>query len=98
MESPTHLSMGRSRYVGFFTQTVGDRLMYVALKMVPTMFTDSEAVFLGFSRACASAGRVGCKLLTLLHKDATGEEVKRFIEDSCDVSVKFCSGPSFPHL
>ena len=47
---------------------------------------DVEDAFLGFSNACASAGRVGCKLLTLTHDGATGKEVKRFIEDSHDVS------------
>jgi hypothetical protein len=51
-----------------------------------TLLTDAEDVFLGFSNACASAGEEDCKLITLLHKDATGEEVKRFIEDSHDVS------------
>jgi len=50
-----------------------------------TMLTDAEAAFLGFSNSCATAGRAGCKLLTLLHEGATGEEVKRFIEDSHDV-------------
>ena len=54
--------------------------------MTYTRLTDTEAVFLGFSNACASAGEEGCKLLTLLHEGATGEEVKRFIEDSRDVS------------
>ena len=43
-------------------------------------------MFLGFGNTCASAGRVGCKILTLMHNGATGEEVKRFIEDSHDVS------------
>jgi hypothetical protein len=50
------------------------------------LLADAEAVFLGFSNACASAGKDGCKLITLLHKDATGEEIKRLIEDSHDVS------------
>ena len=54
-------------------------------KLVYTLFTDIEATFLGFSEACASAGKDGCKLLTLLHEDATGKEVKRFIEDAHDV-------------
>lgn len=49
------------------------------------MLTDVETAFLGFGNACASAGRDGCKLLTLLPEGATGEEVKRFIEDSHDV-------------
>ena len=49
------------------------------------MLTDAEAAFLGFGNACASTGRDGCKLLTLLHEDATGKEVKRLIEDSHDV-------------
>ena len=50
-----------------------------------TLITDAEAAFLGFSNSCAGAGRDGCKLLTLLHDGATGEEVKHFIEDSYDV-------------
>ena len=50
-----------------------------------TLLTDAEAAFLGFSSACVSAGLDGCKLLTLLHMGATGEEVKRLIEDSHDV-------------
>ena len=54
-------------------------------KLMHTALTDIEAVFLGFGSACASAGRIGCKLLKLLHEDATGEEVKHFIEDSYDV-------------
>jgi len=41
-------------------------------------------VFLGFSDACASTG--SCRLLKLLHNGATGEEVKRLIEDAHDVS------------
>ena len=56
-----------------------------------TLLTDTEVVFLGFSDACASAGEEGCKLLTLLHEGATGEEVKRFIEDSRDVSNQLAS-------
>ena len=50
-----------------------------------TLLTDAEAAFLGFSNSCTTAGRNGCKLLTLLHEGATGEGVKRFIEDSYDV-------------
>ena len=53
--------------------------------MMYTLLTDTEATFLGFSNACASAGEGDCKLLTLLHKNATGEEIKRFVEDSHDV-------------
>lgn len=85
MESLTHLSGGRSKYVRFFAYTIGDRLTRNLSKLIHTLLTDAEAVFLGFSNACVSAGRVDCKLLTLLHKHATGEEVKRFIEDSHDV-------------
>jgi len=69
----------------FLHHTVGDRLTDNVPKLMYSLLTDVEAVFLGFSNTCASAGRDGCKLLTLLHKDATGEEVKRFIEDSHDV-------------
>ena len=86
MESLTHPSGGRSKYVDFSVHTVGDRLTHNVSKLVYTVLTDTEAVFLGFGNACASAGRAGCKLLTLLHKGATGEEVKRLIEDSHDVS------------
>ena len=50
-----------------------------------TLLKDVEAVFLGFGDACVSAGKEDCKLLNLLHNDATGEEVKRLIEDSHDV-------------
>ena len=50
-----------------------------------TLLTDTEATFFGFGNSCAKAGRGGCKLLTLLHKGATGKEVKRLIEDSYDV-------------
>ena len=53
-----------------------------------TLLTDAEAAFLGFSNSCASAGRDGCKLLNLLHKGATGAEVKRLIEDSHDVGYR----------
>jgi len=49
------------------------------------MLADVESAFLGFSNSCALARRDGCKLLTLLHEGATGEEVKLFIEDSHDV-------------
>jgi len=55
---------------------------------VYTLLKDAEATFLGFSNSCASAGENRCKLLTLLHKDATGEEVKRLIEDSHDLALK----------
>ena len=84
-ESPTHLSGERSKYVASFVHTVGDRLTRDVSKLMYTLLTDAEAVFLGFGNACASVGRAGCKLLTLLHKGATGEEVKRLIEDSHDV-------------
>ena len=57
---------------------------------------DAETVFLGFGNACASAGRAGCKLLKLLHDDATGEEVKRLIEDSHDVGTQLGSCFSYP--
>jgi len=56
-----------------------------------TLLTDVEAAFLGFSNSCVSAGRDRCKLLTLLHEGATGEEVKRFIEDSHDVGDQPCA-------
>ena len=50
-----------------------------------TLLKDAEASFLGFSNACTAAGEEGCKLITLLHKGATGAQVKRLIEDSHDV-------------
>jgi hypothetical protein len=50
-----------------------------------TLLTDAEATFSGFSEVCASAGEDGCKILALLDKGATGEEVKRLIEDAHDV-------------
>ena len=84
-ESLTHLSGERWKYVGSFAHTIGDYLTRNVSKLIHDMLTDIEAVFLGFCNACASAGRAGCKLLTLLHKGATGEEVKRLIEDSHDV-------------
>ena len=58
------------------------------IKLVHTLLTDTEATFLGFSSSCATAGRDYCKLLTLLHEGATGEDVKLFIEDSYDVGDK----------
>lgn len=61
-----------------------------------TLITDAEAVFLGFSNVCASAGKDGCKLVTLLHSDPTGEEVKRLIEDSHDVGNRLGSGRATP--
>ena len=63
-----------------------------------TLLTDTEAAFLGFSNSCASAGRSGCKILTLLHEGATGEEVKRFIEDSHDVGNQPSTCLSFAYL
>ena len=69
----------------FLAHTVEYGLTYEISKLMYTLLTDTEAAFLGFSNFCASAGRDGCKLLVLLHEDATGEEVKRFIEDSYDV-------------
>lgn len=93
-ESLTHLSGGRSKYVGSFAHIVGDRLTHNLPKLMHTMLTDIETVFLGFGDACASAGRAGCKLLTLLHKGATGEDVKHLIEDSHDVGNQ--PGPSLP--
>ena len=58
----------------------------VVQKLLHTLLTDTENVFLGFANACVSAGRVGCKLLTLMRDGVTGKEVKRFIEDSHDVN------------
>ncbi|KAF9645676.1 alpha/beta-hydrolase [Thelephora ganbajun] len=67
---------------------VADPSVWGKVELMYSLLTDTEAVFLGFSNACASAGRDGCRLLTLLHKDATGEEVKRFIEDSHDLALE----------
>lgn len=68
-----------------FTWTIGDHLTQDISKLMHTLLKDAEAAFLGFSNACASAGKDDCKLVTLLHPHATGEEVKRLIEDSHDV-------------
>jgi hypothetical protein len=94
--SLTHLSGERLKCVGSFAHTVGDHLTRNVSKLMHTLLTDAEAVFLGFGNACASAGRTGCKLLTLLHKGATGEDVKRLIEDSHDVGEQ--SGGGLPFL
>ena len=83
--SVTRSSGGRSKYVDVTIHLLGDGLTRDVSKLMYEMLTDAEAAFLGFGNACASAGRDGCKLLTLLHEDATGEEVKRLIEDSHDV-------------
>lgn len=82
----------------FFPYITGDRLTRNASKLMHSMLTDVETVFLGFSNTCASAGRAGCKLLALLHQGATGEEVKRLIEDSHDVGNQLASVRSFPTL
>ena len=97
-ESLTRLSGERSKYVGSFARPARDRLVLNISKLMYTTLTDTEAVFLGFGNACASAGRAGCKLLKLLHEDATGEEVKRFIEDSYDVGNQLGASFSFPDL
>jgi len=76
---------GKVEVRGFLHHTIRDRLTRNVSKLMHNLLMDVEAVFLGFSNTCASAGRDGCKLLTLLHKDATGEDVKRLIEDSHDV-------------
>jgi len=98
MESLTHLFGERSKYVGSFAHIVGDRLTHNLSKLMHTLLTDVEAVFLGFGNACASAGRAGCKLLTLLHKGTTGEDVKHLIEDSHDVGNQPGSSLPFPDL
>ena len=67
------------------------------IELVHTLLTDVEAAFLGFSDSCASAGRDSCKLLTLLHEGAAGEEVKRFIEDSYDVGNQHGTYGSFSY-
>ena len=89
---------GRSKYVDVTIHPIGNGLTRDVSKLMYSMLTDAEAAFLGFGNACASAGRDGCKLLTLLHKDATGKEVKRLIEDSHDVSSQSGSHSSFTHL
>ena len=96
--SLTHLSGERSKYVGSFAYIVGGRLTRNLSKLMYTHLTDAEVVFLGFGNACASAGRANCKLLTLLHKGATGEEVKRLIEDSHDVGNQPGASLPFPDL
>lgn len=63
-----------------------------------TLLMDTEATFLGFSNVCASAGEDGCKIIHLLHKDATGKEIKRFIEDSRDVGDRPGFSPSSSYL
>lgn len=97
-ESPTHPSGGRLKSVVFFVYAIRNDLTRGALKLEYNRLTDAEAAFLGFSNACASAGRDGCKLLTLLRKNATGKEVKRFIEDSHDVGNQPGSCSSFTYL
>lgn len=57
-------------------------------KMMHTLLKDSEAAFLGFSKNCAATGKNGCKLISLLHDNATGEEIKRLIEDAHDVGPR----------
>ncbi|KAF9782870.1 hypothetical protein BJ322DRAFT_180338 [Thelephora terrestris] len=84
------------QFVNMFPDRVGrviidgvvDPTKWGKVELMYTLLTDAEDVFLGFSNACASAGEEDCKLITLLHKDATGEEVKRFIEDSHDLALK----------
>ena len=88
-ESSIPPSGGRLEYVYQFPQAIEDCLTYDIPKVMHTLLTDAEAVFLGFSNACVSAGNDGCKLVTLLHEDATGQEVKRLIEDSHDVGNRF---------
>jgi hypothetical protein len=98
MESLTHLPGERSKYVGSFTHTIEGCLTCVVSKLVHTLLMDTEAVFSGFSNAYASAGRTRCKLLTLLHKGVTGEEVRRLIKDSHDVGNQPWASLSFPDL
>jgi len=83
-------------FINMFPDRVGrviidgvvDPFVWGKVELMHTLLTDAEAAFLGFGNACASAGLGGCKLLTLLHMGATGEEVKRFIEDSHDLALK----------
>jgi len=83
-------------FINMFPDRVGrviidgvvDPFVWGKVELMHTLLTDAEAAFLGFGNACASAGLGGCKLLTLLHMGATGEEVKRFIEDSYDLALK----------
>ena len=89
---------GKVKVRWFFAHPIGDRLTCGVSKLMHTLLTDVEPAFLGFGNACASAGRDGCKLLTLLHEDATGEEVKRLIEDSHDVSGQPGVRFTFTHL
>jgi hypothetical protein len=93
--SSTHPSGGRSKYVYSFVWRVEDHLIQDISKMMHTLLKDVEAVFLGFSNVCASAGKDGCKLVTLLRIGATGEEIKRLIEEAHDVSntLRFCYAP-----
>lgn len=83
-------------FINMFPDRVGrviidgvvDPSVWGKVELMHTLLADTEAVFLGFSNGCAAAGKNGCKLVTLLHEGATGEEIKRFIEDAHDLALK----------
>lgn len=83
-------------FINMFPDRVGrviidgvvDPSVWGKVELMHTLLTSTDAAFLGFSNACVSAGEVECKFLTLMHKHATGEEVKRFIEDAHDLALK----------
>ena len=60
--------------------------------------TDAEKTYSGLTDGCAKAGRAGCKLIEFTGDNATGDDVKTFvnyIHDVSDLPPGLCDKPDF---
>ena len=48
---------------------------------------DTEKTYSGLTDGCAAAGKEGCKLVELVGDGASGDKIKRLINDGVDVRL-----------